>query len=59
MAELEKCGGFPDQQMFRDLMMYCVSAYSFSAAKAVEVLAEVVWRPLFKEEEVSSTRNME
>ena len=33
-------------------MMYSVSAFSFCVPQAIEVLAEVVWRPALKEEEV-------
>ena len=49
---MEKHGGMFECQRFRDLMMYSVSAFSFSVPEAVRVLADALWRPGLREEEV-------
>ncbi len=52
MSEMEKYGGIFDCQRFRDIMMYSLSVFSSSVPEAVRVLADTLWRPHLKEEEV-------
>lgn len=53
LSELEQLGGVFDCQRFRDIMIYSLSVFSFALPKAMEVLAETMWRPGLKEQEVS------
>lgn len=52
LSELEQLGGVCDCQRFRDIMIYSLSVFSFALPKAMEVLAETMWRPGLKEQEV-------
>ena len=51
--ELEKIGGVPEVKAFRDLMFYSFSCFSFALPQAMEILADVFWRPKLTAEEVS------
>lgn len=51
-AELEKCGGVPECQAFRDIIIYAMSGFSFCVPQLVEVLASYLWRPQLSEAEV-------
>lgn len=50
--ELEQYGGMIDCQTFRDTIAYGLSALSYSLPEVMKVLAEVVWRPQFTEEQL-------
>jgi len=52
LSELEQLGGVCDCQRFRDIMIYSLSVFSFALPKAMEVLAETMWQPGLKEQEV-------
>lgn len=52
MSELEQFGGVFDCQRFRDVLIYSLSFLSFALPQAMEVLAEAMWRPRLREEEV-------
>ena len=52
MTELESYGGVFECQRFRDLMMYSVSVFSYGLPRAMEILADCMWRPKITEEEV-------
>ena len=52
MQLLSKLEGVFDCQRFRDIMIYSLSVFSFALPKAMEVLAETMWRPGLKEQEV-------
>ena len=52
LAEMEKYGGVFDCQRFRDVMLYSMSVLSFSVPEAVRILADTLWRPGLREEEV-------
>lgn len=57
MSELESYGGIFDCQRFRDLMMYSVSVFSYGLPRAMEILADCIWRPKITEEEVTMHTN--
>lgn len=42
-----------DCQRFRDVMMYSMSVLSFSVPEAVRILADTLWRPALKQDEVT------
>lgn len=52
LAEMERHGGTFDCQRFRDVMLYSVSVFSASLPEAVRILADALWRPALREEEV-------
>ena len=52
LSELEQFGGVFDCQRFRDIMIYSLSVFSFALPQAMAVLAETMWRPGLKEQEV-------
>lgn len=52
MDTLDPVGGVFGCQRFRDVMVYTVSTFSYSLPQAMEVLAEGLWRPALKQEEV-------
>lgn len=52
MSELESYGGVFECQRFRDLMMYSISVFSYGLPRAMEILADCMWRPKITEEEV-------
>ena len=52
MTELAKYGGAANSQCFRDVMMYSLSVFSSALPEAVHVLADTLWRPALKPEEV-------
>lgn len=52
MSELESYGGVFDCQRFRDVMMYSVSVFSYGLPRAMEILADCIWRPKITQEEV-------
>ena len=52
MSELEQFGGVFDCQRFMDVLIYSLSFLSFALPQAMEVLAEAMWRPRLREEEV-------
>lgn len=52
MSELEQFGGVFDCQRFMDVLIYSLSFLSFALPQTMEVLAEAMWRPRLKEEEV-------
>ena len=52
MTELEGYGGVFDCQRFRDLMMYSLSVFSYGLPRAMEILADCIWRPRLTEQEV-------
>lgn len=56
LQELEKQGGICDCQGSRDTMIYAASADARGLAPVVRLLADVVLRPLFREDEVEKTR---
>ena len=56
MSELESYGGVFDCQRFRDLMMYSVSVFSYGLPRAMEILADCIWRPKITEQEVQIHR---
>ena len=58
LTELERFGGYADVVYFRDLVMFCLSAYSFSVPEAMEALGEIVWRPSFRDEEVRKRQSV-
>ncbi|XP_077561216.1 mitochondrial-processing peptidase subunit alpha-like [Haemaphysalis longicornis] len=56
LQELEKQGGICDCQGSRDTMIYAASADARGLAPVVRLLADVVLRPLFRDDEVEKTR---
>lgn len=50
---MERYGGVFDCQRFRDVMMYSMSVLSFSVPEAVRILADTLWRPALKQDEVA------
>ena len=54
MEALEPYGGVFDCQRFRDLMMYTLSVFSYGLPRAMEILADCIWRPGLTEQEVST-----
>uniref|UniRef100_A0A6A7FVU7 Mitochondrial-processing peptidase subunit alpha n=1 Tax=Hirondellea gigas TaxID=1518452 RepID=A0A6A7FVU7_9CRUS len=51
MDTFEKLGGICDCQTLRDAVIYAASVESKGLERVVEVLSEVVWRPLITEQE--------
>ena len=54
-AELEKCGGVPECQAFRDVIVYTMSGFSFCVPELIEILAGYLWRPQLSEAEVKKS----
>ena len=54
---MERHGATFDCQRFRDIMLYSMSVFSFSVPEAVRVLADTLWRPQLKQEEVGHHRS--
>jgi processing peptidase subunit alpha len=52
LLEMEKYGGMCECQKFRDVMMYQVSLFSCNVPEAVRILADTLWRPGLRQEEV-------
>lgn len=52
LAKLEKHGGICDSQASRDTFIYAASAYSSGLDDIMNLLAEVVLRPLITNEEL-------
>ena len=52
LHELEQYGGVYDCQRSRDVMIYSLSIFSFALPRAVEVLADCLWRPQLTQDEV-------
>ena len=57
-VELEKCGGVPECQAFRDITIYVMSGFSFCVLQLVEILASYLWKPELSEEEVGKSECM-
>ena len=54
-VELEKCGGVPECQAFRDVTIYAMSGFSFCVPQLVEILANCLWKPQLSEQEVEKS----
>ncbi|XP_065917133.1 mitochondrial-processing peptidase subunit alpha-like isoform X2 [Dysidea avara] len=53
LEELKKYGGAINCQSFRDTIAYALAAFSYSLPEIMQILAEVLYRPQFTEEQIN------
>jgi processing peptidase subunit alpha len=56
LQELDQYGGVYDCQRSRDVAIYSLSVFSFALSRALEILADCIWRPRITVEEVEQER---